>query len=128
MDGRFLENLPAGSTLIFHWLQKNFEYKVVSSIRQFPFHYKKILKFWNEVIGYGSQKKKEVTGAVSIVDSKTLEALKPVRIEQACRDCVRCECYISVWIARSSFRYQKEVLLQMEMLSHWLLLMVILVN
>jgi hypothetical protein len=31
------------------------------------------------VIGYGSQKKKEVTGAVSIVDSKTLEALKPVR-------------------------------------------------
>jgi hypothetical protein len=25
------------------------------------------------VIGYGSQKKKEVTGAVSVVDSKTLE-------------------------------------------------------
>lgn len=35
------------------------------------------------VIGYGSQKKREVTGAVSIVDSKTLEILKPARIEQA---------------------------------------------
>jgi outer membrane receptor protein involved in Fe transport len=28
-------------------------------------------------------KKREVTGAVSVVDSKTLEALKPGRIEQA---------------------------------------------
>jgi TonB-linked SusC/RagA family outer membrane protein len=35
------------------------------------------------VIGYGSQRKREVTGAVSVVDSKTLEALKPVKIEQA---------------------------------------------
>ena len=35
------------------------------------------------VIGYGSQKKREVTGAVSVVDSKTLEKLKPTRIEQA---------------------------------------------
>lgn len=35
------------------------------------------------VIGYGSQKKREVTGAVSVVDSKTLDILKPARIEQA---------------------------------------------
>ncbi len=35
------------------------------------------------VIGYGSQKKREVTGAVSVVDSKTLDILKPVKIEQA---------------------------------------------
>jgi hypothetical protein len=35
------------------------------------------------VIGYGSQKRREVTGAVSVVDSKTLEILKPVKIEQA---------------------------------------------
>jgi hypothetical protein len=34
------------------------------------------------VIGYGSQKRREVTGAV-FVDSKTLEILKPVKIEQA---------------------------------------------
>ncbi len=30
------------------------------------------------VVGYGGQKKKEVTGSVSIVDSKTLEELKPI--------------------------------------------------
>lgn len=35
------------------------------------------------VVGYGTQKKKEVTGAVSVVDSKAIEKLNPVRIEQA---------------------------------------------
>ncbi|MDX6181747.1 TonB-dependent receptor [Flavobacterium sp. Fl-77] len=35
------------------------------------------------VIGYGSQKKREVTGAVSTVSSKTLEILKPIKVEQA---------------------------------------------
>ncbi|OXA86377.1 SusC/RagA family TonB-linked outer membrane protein [Flavobacterium hercynium] len=35
------------------------------------------------VIGYGSQKKREVTGAVAVLDSKTLDVLKPARIEQA---------------------------------------------
>jgi TonB-linked SusC/RagA family outer membrane protein len=35
------------------------------------------------VIGYGTQTKKEITGAVSVVDSKAIEKLNPVRIEQA---------------------------------------------
>ncbi|WP_299124873.1 TonB-dependent receptor [uncultured Winogradskyella sp.] len=35
------------------------------------------------VIGYGTQSKKEVTGAVSVVSSETVDALKPTRIEQA---------------------------------------------
>ena len=35
------------------------------------------------VIGYGVQKKKEVTGAVGSISSETIEALKPTRIEQA---------------------------------------------
>ncbi|PWG04965.1 SusC/RagA family TonB-linked outer membrane protein [Polaribacter aquimarinus] len=35
------------------------------------------------VIGYGTQRKKEVTGAVSLVSSATIEDLKPTRIEQA---------------------------------------------
>ncbi|WP_179354178.1 SusC/RagA family TonB-linked outer membrane protein [Winogradskyella vidalii] len=35
------------------------------------------------VIGYGVQKKRDVTGAVSIVDSETLDNLKPVKVEQA---------------------------------------------
>ena len=35
------------------------------------------------VIGYGTQSKKEVTGAVSVVGSETIEDLNPVRVEQA---------------------------------------------
>jgi TonB-linked SusC/RagA family outer membrane protein len=35
------------------------------------------------VIGYGTQKKKEVTGAVTVVDAKAIEKLNPVRVEQA---------------------------------------------
>ncbi len=35
------------------------------------------------VIGYGTQAVREITGSVSIVDSETIEDLKPVRVEQA---------------------------------------------
>ena len=35
------------------------------------------------VVGYGVQKKRDLTGAVSMVGSKTIEALKPVKAEQA---------------------------------------------
>ena len=35
------------------------------------------------VIGYGTQTKKEITGAVSVIGAETIEALKPTRIEQA---------------------------------------------
>jgi len=35
------------------------------------------------VVGYGTQRKKEVTGAVSVVDAKNIEKLNPTRIEQA---------------------------------------------
>ncbi|SDS30485.1 TonB-dependent receptor [Gramella sp. MAR_2010_147] len=35
------------------------------------------------VIGYGTQTKKEITGAVSVVGSQTIEDLNPTRVEQA---------------------------------------------
>jgi TonB-linked SusC/RagA family outer membrane protein len=35
------------------------------------------------VVGYGTQRKKEITGAVSVVGAETIENIKPVRIEQA---------------------------------------------
>lgn len=35
------------------------------------------------VIGYGSQTKKEITGAVSVISSKSIESLNPTNIEQA---------------------------------------------
>ncbi|MES2805241.1 MAG: TonB-dependent receptor [Bacteroidota bacterium] len=87
MDGRFsLKGVSSGATLIFSYLGfKNFEYKVVSNISTLSISLQEDSKVLDEVvvIGYGSQKKREVTGAVSVVDSKTLEALKPVKIEQA---------------------------------------------
>ncbi|UKM65540.2 TonB-dependent receptor [Flavobacteriaceae bacterium GSB9] len=35
------------------------------------------------VVGYGTQRKKEVTGAVSVVDSDAIEKLNPQKVEQA---------------------------------------------
>ena len=35
------------------------------------------------VVGYGTQRKKEITGAVTVIGAETIEDLKPVRIEQA---------------------------------------------
>ncbi|MDI5894464.1 SusC/RagA family TonB-linked outer membrane protein [Flavobacterium algoritolerans] len=87
MDGRFsLKGVSSGATLIFSYLGfKSFEYKVVSNNSTLSISLQEDSKVLDEVvvIGYGSQKKREVTGAVSVVDSKTLEALKPVKIEQA---------------------------------------------
>jgi TonB-linked SusC/RagA family outer membrane protein len=87
LDGRFsLKGLAPGSTVVFSYLGfKNYEYKVLASARSLSISMLEDSKLLDEVvvIGYGTQKKREVTGAVSVVDSKTLEALKPVRIEQA---------------------------------------------
>ena len=38
------------------------------------------------VIGYGSQKKREVTGAVSVLDAKALDVIKPIKVEQALQE------------------------------------------
>ena len=35
------------------------------------------------VIGYGTQTKKEITGAVSVISTESIEKLKPTRVEQA---------------------------------------------
>ncbi|NNC69720.1 MAG: TonB-dependent receptor [Flavobacteriaceae bacterium] len=35
------------------------------------------------VVGYGTQRKKEITGAVTVVGEETIENLKPTRVEQA---------------------------------------------
>ncbi|WP_335740074.1 carboxypeptidase-like regulatory domain-containing protein [Salegentibacter sp. T436] len=35
------------------------------------------------VIGYGTQQRKDITGAVSVVSNETIEELNPIKIEQA---------------------------------------------
>ena len=87
MDGKFsLKGIQSGSTVVFSYVgYKNFDYKVSSTTNNLTVSLLQDTKVLDEVvvIGYGSQKKREVTGAVSVVDSKTLEILKPVKIEQA---------------------------------------------
>ena len=86
-DGKFfLKGIPSGSTLVFSYLGfKNFEYKVTSNKLDLTVSMLDDANTLEEVvvIGYGSQKRREVTGAVAVVDSKTLEILKPIKIEQA---------------------------------------------
>ncbi|MEZ7499721.1 TonB-dependent receptor [Flavobacterium sp. Arc3] len=86
-DGAFsLKKISSGATLVFSYIgYKNFEYKVNSSNTNLTIILEEDAKSLEEVvvIGYGSQKRREVTGAVSTVDSKTLEILKPIKIEQA---------------------------------------------
>ncbi|OUD35881.1 TonB-dependent receptor [Flavobacterium sp. FPG59] len=86
-DGRFyVKGVSPNSVLIFSFVGfKSVEYKVTQSSQNLSIVLKEDANTLDEivVIGYGSQKKREVTGAVSVVDSKTLEVLKPVRVEQA---------------------------------------------
>ena len=87
LDGNFtLSNVSPGSTIVFSYIGfKSFEYTVTSNNLKLAISLTEDTKSLDEVvvIGYGSQKRREVTGAVSTVDSKTLEILKPVKVEQA---------------------------------------------
>ena len=87
IDGNFtLGKIQAGSVVVFSSIGfKNFEYTVTSNNLNLSVSLSEDTKTLEEVvvIGYGSQKKKEVTGSVSTVDSKTLEILKPIKVEQA---------------------------------------------
>lgn len=84
-DGSFkLSGVPKGSSVVFSYIGYRTQEVVVSGTKM-TVKMADDAKSLEEVvvIGYGSQKKREVTGAVSVVDSKTLDVLKPVRIEQA---------------------------------------------
>ncbi|MEL1240470.1 SusC/RagA family TonB-linked outer membrane protein [Flavobacterium flavipallidum] len=86
-DGKFtLKGVPSGSVLVFTFIgYKTLEYQVTKTETSLNINLAEDTKVLDEVvvIGYGSQKKREVTGAVAVVDSKTLEVLKPIKVEQA---------------------------------------------
>lgn len=86
MDGNFkISKIPSGSTLVVTYVGfADYEFKVTKN-ETVNFKLASDQKTLEEVvvIGYGSQKKREVTGAVGIVSSKTLDELRPVKIEQA---------------------------------------------
>ena len=85
-DGNYILNdVPENSTLVFSFVG-------MKSI-ELPTQGKSVIDVSLEssvseldelvVIGYGTVKKKDVTGSVSVVDSKTIDKLRPVKIEEA---------------------------------------------
>ena len=84
-DGIYQLTVPTNSTLIFSF--------VGMKTQEIPVEDKAEINVALEiettgleevvVIGYGTIKQKEVTGSVSMVDAKTIENLKPVKVEQA---------------------------------------------
>ncbi len=85
-DGNFtIANVEIGATLTFSYIGYVTKEFVITDNSSLSIQLEEDLATLEEVvvIGYGTQTKKELTGAVSVVSSKTIEALKPTRIEQA---------------------------------------------
>lgn len=85
-DGNFsIQNIEIGTTITVSYLgYKTKEIVIIDNSRK-TIQLEEDAAQLNEVvvIGYGTQTKKEITGAVSVIGSETIEALKPTRVEQA---------------------------------------------
>ena len=84
-DGNYQISVEAGDTLQFSYLGFETQEIVIGDQKSLMVTLVPDTAALDEVvvIGYGVQKKKEVTGAVSVLDSKAIEKLNPVRVEQA---------------------------------------------
>ena len=85
-DGNFsITNVKIGSTLTVSYIGYITKEIVVADTSRLTVQLEEDVAKLDEivVIGYGTQRKKEITGAVSVVSSETIEKLKPTRIEQA---------------------------------------------
>ena len=79
-DGLYnLKNMNIGETLVFRYLGYK-QYEVVVKSARVDVSLEIEAESLDEIIvvGYGSQKRKDVTGSVSIVGEETLQALKPI--------------------------------------------------
>ncbi|WP_428741772.1 SusC/RagA family TonB-linked outer membrane protein [Tenacibaculum sp.] len=85
-DGNFtIAGVEIGSTLTFSYIGYITKEVVITNSDNLSITLEEDIAKLDEVvvIGYGTQTKKEITGAVSVVSNQTIEALKPTRIEQA---------------------------------------------
>ena len=86
-DGNYtINDVPINSILVFSYIGfETQEIAVTSSSQTINVTLLEDAESLDEVvvIGYGTQKKKEVTGAVAVVDAKAIEKLNPTRVEQA---------------------------------------------
>lgn len=85
IDGNFTIAAPSGSTLVFSFIGFSTYEQVVTSEEPITVSLQEDAQTLEEVvvIGYGTQKRREVTGSVSVVDQEALQNLRPVKIEQA---------------------------------------------
>ena len=90
-DGKFsIENFESGSTLIFSYIgYKTLNLKISSEdfldFKNINVSLESDLSELDEivVIGYGSQKLSDISGAVSTVNNDAIESVAPVRVEDA---------------------------------------------
>ncbi|MCG9970558.1 SusC/RagA family TonB-linked outer membrane protein [Christiangramia crocea] len=85
-DGLFtIDDLTAGDALLFSYVGFIPQRITVNNSQSLNVQLQTDSEALDEVvvIGYGTQSKKEITGAVSVVDSETIEEQNPARVEQA---------------------------------------------
>ncbi|RIV71521.1 SusC/RagA family TonB-linked outer membrane protein [Flagellimonas aequoris] len=85
-DGNFsLSNVGIGDVLVFSYISFKTTEIEIRNLNAITVYMQEDVSALDEVvvIGYGTQTKKEVTGAVAVVGSQTIEELNPTRIEQA---------------------------------------------
>lgn len=85
-DGNFTySKIPSGSTVLFSYIGYASFTVVVTKNETLNVTLKEDKNALDEVVvvGYTSKKKKDVTGAVSVVSSKTIEDLHPIQTSQA---------------------------------------------
>ncbi|MGC9352230.1 MAG: SusC/RagA family TonB-linked outer membrane protein [Mariniphaga sp.] len=85
IDGVYQLTVPSDATLVFSFVGMETREVPVNNRSQIDVVLQSATLGLDEVIviGYGTQKRKDVTGAVSMVDSRTIDDLKPVKVEQA---------------------------------------------
>ena len=84
-DGVFSLSVPQSATLLFSYLGFQSKEITITNSDAINVQLQEDASALDEVVvvGYGTQKRKEITGAVSVVSSETIEEQNPVRIEQA---------------------------------------------
>lgn len=85
-DGNYtIQNISSGDVLQFSYLGFQTQEITVNDQQTINVTLQTDSEALNEVvvIGYGTQSRKEITGAVSVVGSETIEDLNPARVEQA---------------------------------------------
>lgn len=84
-DGSFIISVPPKSTLVFSFIGHTTQEQVVNDQKVINVKLKAESANLNDVvvIGYGSQRKKEVTGAIATFDAKSIEDQPIARIDQA---------------------------------------------